>query len=126
MVNKNKQKLVVIGLINIVAKIVYVLIVSVLIVGCLSYYNKVDKYNYDRVQDYVSSRVSGMSYLQLEEEINTLRNKKMSSELRRKEKMRSEIWHKLNILVNNYQKVDTFQEFYYWAVTNYDSLFNSN
>jgi hypothetical protein len=116
MVHKKTRKPAVMRLINSAAIIAHIFMALILLAGCLSYYNKVDQYDYARVRDYVSFKVSGMSYSQLEKELDTGRKIRL-------ENKRSEIYSKLNVLVNDYQKAETSEDFYRWTLSNYDFLF---
>jgi hypothetical protein len=116
MVHKKARKPEAIRLTGSAAIIAYVFIAPALIAGCLSYYNKVDQYDYERTRDYVSFKVSGMSYSRLEEELDTGIHVKLQGK-------RNEIYNKLGVLVHNYQKADTSQDFYHWTQSNYDILF---
>jgi hypothetical protein len=110
MVHKKARKPEMTRLIKSAAIIAHIFMVPVLVAGCLSYYNKVDQYTYAKTQDYVSFKVSGMSYSRLEQEGGS------SGKL-------GKVRHRLGVLVNNYQKADTSEDFYRWTLSNYDFLF---
>ena len=116
---------------------IFLIIIVALFFGCNSLPKNVAQEEYNSVRDYVSRRISGMSYLELSERLarqtppqyypdggflNLPYYKEQPGGYNYSEynEYMIQISNKMDRLTNGYNRTDQVEGFYTWAVKNYD------
>jgi len=118
-------------------KKIMLIIFIALFFGCSSLPKKITREEYNSVRDYVSGRISGMSYLELSERLSRQtppqyhpdggfldfpysEEQPGGHDFSEYNKYMMEISNKMNQLTSGYKQTDHIESFYTWAIRNYD------